>query len=370
MTLFLYSAAGDDGGRRAGRIDAASLDAAKFRLEQSGLRDIVFHTDEILPAQLRAEGMAPAEVSADAELAALTDPLHGFAFVRACYIGNWIAWVPPLAWALWNLAGGAPYSLVDQASFALAAIGLAFPAWAAVPSLAYQKLLDASAWARWDDVRRQCAFFRRWRRWFLAPTPRFDVDIRDATAVAAQGDLAAALASVAHYEATVAPRQVYLGRIASIHFAARDWTGALRCQEEAWRLSGGGMPETIDYAVTLVWRRRDADAAQRLLAGIAGRTRTALAQTFVDYAEGLIALERGHDDVAKDRFERAIEGQAAASNTPLTQMVCDFIAAHLVIASARLGEKRAARALLRSVLPRLTAFKDIDLARRCAAAVA
>lgn len=370
MTLFLYSSV-DAGDRpQVGRIDAASLNAAKFHLEQRGLREIVFHTDELSTAQLRAEGMTPAQVSAERELAARTAPLQGFAFVRACYAGNWIVWVPPLAWALWNLFGGTPYSLVDWTSFALAALGLAFPVWAAIPSLKYQKLLDASSWARWDEVRRHCAFFRRWNRWFIVATPRFDVDIRDASAVAAQGDLAAALASVAHHEAIVAPRQIYFGRVASIHLAAHDVTGALRCQEQAWRLSDGGTAETIDYATTLVWRRRNADAAERLLAGIADRARTAIAQTFVDFAEGLIALERGDDKIAKERFENAIVGQATASDTPLTHMMCDFIAAHLAIASGRLGEKRAARALLRSVLPRLTAFKELDLARRCATAIA
>lgn len=368
MTLFLYSAAGPDGKRRAGRIDAASLDAAKFLLEQRNLSAIVFHTDEMSAAGMKAEGLAPPEVDADTELAHRTTPPQGFAFVRACYVGNWIVWVPTLAWVVWNLWHGAPYTFVDWLSFVLAALGLVFPAYAAIPSLAYQRLLDASAWARWSEVRRHCAFFRRWGRWLIGPLPRLDIDIRDASAVAATGDLQAALDSVAHY-AEGMPRHTYLSRIVQIHIAACDWTGATRCLEEAWRLSGGATAETVDYATTLVWRLRDADRAEQLLAGVADKTRSSLVQAFFDYATGMVALERGNPAAAKTALLDAIGGVATHIN-PSSAALIDFIQAHLVIALGELGEKRTARAVLRGVLPRLTAFKAIDLARRCAAAVA
>lgn len=372
MTVFLYTATGADGNNGAGRIDAASLEAARFRLEQQGYSEIVFHTDEQSVQSSRAHGLRGSipEVSAAEELKNRTRSPKGIGFLIDCYRGNWIVWVPPLLWAAWNLLMGAPYTLRDWLSFLLAPVALVFPLWAAIPARAYRSLLEASAWARWSEVRQRVGFFRRWGRYFLGSVPALELDVREASAIAGLGDLHGALRRVEPYAATVQPPAVYHARISSIYAAARDWQGAARCQAEALRLSDHGTNETIDYATTLAWRLRDADAAEQLLDSVAGKELSALAQSFVDYARGLIALERGQFAAARESLQRAWAVQANLYDNPLMAGLADYITAHLAIVTAQLGDKPTARKMLRASLPRLTAFKDIELARRCAAAVA
>ena len=372
MTVFLYEAAQADGDRSAGRIEAASLEAARFRLEEQGLREIVFHTDETNPQRLRALGLndAAAQVSPEVQLRYLRTPPRGLTFIAKVYAGNWLVWVVPLLWAGWNLWKGPPYTLRGYASFLLAIAGLLFPLWVSIPSRQYNALLEAKAWVRWAEVRRRCAFFRRWGKYFITSVPAFEVAVNDACAVAAGGDLPGALASLEFYERSIQPRALYLGRIASVYTAARDWQGMADCQEEAYRLSQGGTLQSIDYATTLVWRLRDADGAARVLEGVADKERTQLAQSFYDFAQGLIALERGQPAVARDLLHSALHVQRDLHTNPLMQAMADFVLAYLSIALAQSGDKAQARKLLRVSLPRLTAYKDLLLARRCAAAVA
>ncbi len=372
MTVFLYTATGTDGRNGAGRIDAASLEAARFRLEQQGHTDIVFHTDTHSAQLARAHGHASvaSQVSAAQELKNRQKPLRGLAFIIACYRGNWIVWVLPCLWAGLNLFRGPPYTIRAYFSFLLAIAGLIFPLWASIPARAYNALLQASAWARWAEVRSRVAFFRRWGRFFLNSVPALELDVRDACAVAAGGNLVQALKSLEHYAATVQPQSVYYGRIASVYTAARDWSGMARSQAEALRLSNGGTNETIDYATTLIWRLRDADGAEQLLDRSADKELSALAQSFVDFARGLIALERGQAALAAEKLQRALSVQRDLYDNPLMSGMADHLQAYLSIATAQLGDKRAAREMLRGSLPRLTAHKDLDLARRCAAAVA
>ena len=369
MTVFLYSATGADGRSAPGRIDAASLDAARFRLEEDGLREIVFHTDE-LNAQLRkAHGMQSSPSTPEQELRARQSSSGGLAFIGRVYAGNWIVWAPITALAAYFAWKGAPFSSRALGSFVLAPIGLLFPLWAAVPARSYNHLLEASAWARWGEVRRRCAGLRRWGHLFQGKVPALEVDVREAMAMAALGDLSGALASLKKYETALQPASVFPGRLASVHGAGKDWAGMARCQEQAWELSDHGTPQAIDYATTLIWRLRDADGAQRVLDSVAGKQRAAMAQAFTSYAEGLIAIERAQPELAQEKLQSAL-AIVRTHQSPLTELMADFIQAHLAIAVARGGDKAQARQLLRASLPRLTAHKDLELAKRCAAAVA
>jgi hypothetical protein len=368
MTAFLYSATDAGGQRITGEIDAASLEAARFRLDERGLRDVVFHTDEMNAQIDRALELKPVGTPEQRLRARRTDS-GGLGFLLQVYAGNWVVWLPLSLWVVWDLSKGPPYSWGAMLRFVLLVPGLLFPLWAALPARAYNALLDASAWARWEEVRRRCAALRRWQPLLLGRVPPFELAVRDACARAALGDLPGALAQVQAFSATVSPATIFAGRLSSVYAAARDWSEAARCQKEAMELSGGGVAQTIDYATTLVWRLRDADGAERLLAGIADKARAEMPQAFTDYAEGLIALERRQfvDAAAALGRARDVLGRYAL---PTVRGLADFVEAHLAIALAGLGDKARARALLRGALPRLTAYKDLELARRCAAAVA
>ena len=369
MPSFLYEANDRSGRQHAGRVQAETLSAARYKLELQGCSEIRFHTDVHSEAMGRAEGHALVEgVTPAQELHARRAPLGTAAQLVEIYRGNWIVWLPPVAWAAWKLCAGPPFGIGAWIASALAVVGLLFPAWAFVPSRLYARLLDAAAWARWDEVAALSNRALTWQRFFLFGPMLVDAELRRASARAAQGDLRGALDAVRHLEATL-PHAHYLSRIAPIHGAARDWQGMADRQAQAVEASGRGLTEVLDLATTLVWRLRRADEAAALLDEIRDQEMAMLPRAYFEFANGLVALERGDYRTAQDRITSFADILGESGNNPLLGYLADYALAFLVITQAALGQKTLAAHLLRNVLPRLTAFRDIDLTRRCQAAL-
>lgn len=369
MPAFLYEAKDRDGKHHAGRVQAENLPAARYRLELQGCSDIRFHTDPRTEAQMRAEGVVLAEgVTPTQEMVARLKRAGTFAELMSIYAGNWIVWLPVVLWALWSLYAGPPFDAVKWLSFVLAITGLLFPLWAAVPSWLYARMLDAQAWARWDELIVLCRHARQLRKWFQLGAMQVDAEFRHAAAVAARGDLRRALADVRH-QATTLPRHIYLGRIASIHGAAQDWQGMADVQAEAVVLSGRGTLEVIDYATTLAWRLGRTQEAAVLLDEVRDSEKTVMAEAYFDYVSGLVSISRGHHAIAIEQLSRAADTMASSANNALLDYMIDYTSAHLVLALAGQGQIALARSLLSGALPRLKAFRDLALTRRCADAV-
>ena len=369
MPSFLYEATDRNGRRHAGRVQAETLSAARYRLELQGCSEVRFHTDATSEAVARDEGHAIVEgVTPAQELAARRKPPGTFAQLVQVYKSNWIVWLPLVAWAAWKLYIGPPFGVGTWIVCALAVLGSFFPAWAFVPSRLYARLLDAAAWARWDEVMALCNRALTWRRVFLFGPMLVDAAFRRAAARAALGDLRGALDSVRHFEAQL-PHAHYLGRVAAIHGAAQDWQGMANLQAQAVDASARGTTEVLDLATTLVWRLHQTDAAAALLDEIRDQEMAMLPQAYFEFANGLVALERGEYRVAQERITAFADILGQAGDNPLLGYMADYALAFLVITKSALGEKALAAHLLRGVLPRLTAFRDIDLTKRCQAAL-
>lgn len=369
MPAFLYEAQDRDGTHHAGRVQAENLAAARYRLELQGCSEIRFHTDPRTEAQSHAEGaVLPEGVTPAQEVSARLTRGGTLAELRSIYAGNWIVWLPATIWALWSLYAGPPFGAVKWLSFVLAIIGLLFPLWAAVPSRLYARMLDAQAWARWDELIVLCQRARRLRKYFQLGPVQIDAEFRLAAAIAAKGDLRQALADIRHHGTTL-PKHIYLGRVASIHGAAQNWQGMADLQSEAVALSGRGTLEVIDHATTLAWRLGRTEEAAALLEEVRDHEKTVMAEAYFNYVSGIVSISRGHHATAVEQLSRAAETLGASGNNALLDYMVDYTLAHLVLALAGQGQLTRARSLLSGVLPRLKAFRDLALTRRCADAV-
>ncbi|MCQ4167257.1 hypothetical protein [Tahibacter harae] len=195
--------------------------------------------------------------------------------------------------AAWSLYAGRPYGFWDWLSFVLAALALLFPPWALAPALLYNRLQEAVAWKRADEVLRLCSAIVRLRHVFPMGPLLLEARLYRATVSAARGDLAGALASVADLEQLLQLRTIYLGRLASIYTAAQAWPQLAEVQAEAMELSQHNSSAVIDLATTLAWRLQRIEEAETLMQRIAGCELALPAQAYADFVNGLIARSRG-----------------------------------------------------------------------------
>lgn len=367
MPSFLYSALDQDSLPQTGRVQAPTLAAARHKLEAQSYSQIRFFTDEQSEQAAATHGHHFEGVTPAQELAARRERF-GWRTMRKAYIDSSLLWLPPTLWAAWSLYAGRPYGFWDWLSFVLAALALLFPPWALTPALLYNRLQEAVAWKRGDEVLRLCSAVVHLRHLFPMGPLLVEARLHRAAVTAARGDLAGAVASVADLEHLLQPRNVYLGRLASIYTAARAWPQLAEAQAEAMELSQHNSSAVIDLATTLAWRLHRIEEAEALMQRIAGGELALLAQAYADFVNGLIARSRGQNGRAESLLRRSVEQLADFSDNPLTRLVIDLFNAERVIMLAALGKTAKAAQLLRQVLPRLQAHGELETIKRCAAA--
>jgi hypothetical protein len=368
MTLFVYQALDTNNNLRRGLLDVESAAAAYDELARRGLSDIALFSDAETSRRLHAAG---AEINTgDWQWRDPPEPRHrpmkfDRNIVAECRLRYWFVWLPPLVWALWNAFDGRPWTALDIASFVLAALMLlVFPRIAAIAVRKREALLDACEWGAWNDVRELCAYFRGPARLLPGSPSRTAIDVGDAAAIAALGDLDRALAFMRRHEARLSPK-AHQAHLAVIHAAALDGDGVVRCRELAARSNDAGPAELIDHAIALARHRRDADAAERVLASVpwSGLSRPMRGRRWL--AQGLIALERGDNKMAFRDLTRALRVLPYADD-PLSMLDAADIAlgAHCVIASVHGSELYLENLLFVGCAERLLGRRDMTLLHR------
>lgn len=364
---FSYRAVAPDGREVVDRVVAASAAAALAALHEQGLRDVQLLDDENSAARLGAPGSARRlEISARDEMAMRRQRSLS---ARVLWVFRRHAWVwgPLSAWlvyASWRDGWSLP-----AWPAALLCTFLLWFAWATLPMVLYQQALEASAWCRWRETERWMRWLARWKAWFRIPFPAHEIAFRTATARAGQGRLDEALALVASWaqDRSLAPG-FYAMRLVSVYQAARDHRQAGAQQQEAHRLA----PSTstaIDLGVTRVRWLDDLAGARELLDPIDAAPLPPLAQVFLHYGRGLIALAQNDPDAALQQLQQALErGRGLIGIAPGIQALLFDARAHYGLALARLGRAAEARAHFKAAYPMLKARGDAALIDRCKAA--
>jgi tetratricopeptide (TPR) repeat protein len=261
--------------------------------------------------------------------------------------------------------GRRPYGWVDLTGFAFSTLFVLYFFWTTLPSIAYDKLLEASVWYRWNDLRRWVGVIRVLKKVMLAPIPDFELDFRLASALAAEGNLAQALDLVKKYEEHSVGKFQYYSRLATLYSTARDYDRMLEFQRKSAEHGAGKPEEQLDIALTLLRRHRQPEPAAKILLEIDPSTCSDLVGIYHLYCLGLLAVETNDWPTAEETLRQSIEAAQPYATNVLFVGLLQEIRAYLCIAQAHLEKKTEAAALLRKITPLLKARQEHELLERC-----
>jgi len=370
MPVFLFSANSPDGRQVTERIEAATADAARYALDLRGYREIAFHTDDAsnrMDAVFQAEmvdGHPDSQLTPEQELEARQGG-GMLQVVWSAWKHSAVFWVPLGLWVGVSLAGGRPFSWLDILSFALGALFLGWFVWLVLPGVGYQGLLAASTWNRLRETRAWVRFLRFLSSVGAPRTPQLELDMRLACVLARNGCEEEARRVVAPHEAAAAGNPMILGRLAGFYEAVGDHARAHANRTLAVEASGGGLAEIIDHAHGLVRHLRRPAEARASLARIADREVADLAQIFVRYTDGLIALEEGRPEAAIELLSKTEQAMTPYEGNELVKGMFREVWAFRVIALAATGQFAEAKQLFAKALPLLRARRESSLIARC-----
>jgi hypothetical protein len=375
MAQFLFSAKNREGKDVTERVTAANASAARYALETRGYREIVFHTDEMTQAIHKSLGFEDKEEddawTAEMELKARRGRAN---WVRAFSSLKPLAiiWVPLLAWTVFAAIHFRTYhSLAGRICYLALPIFLdlwfiKFYVLLVLPGIAYNSLLHAAVWHRWNKMRSWVKIIRWLNRIGKSSVPEYELQLRLAGALAAEGKLPEALQLVAPFEQDPKiSKGSYFGRLASIYGNAKDFQEMVRCQKKAVEQGTGSAGELIDYACGLVQRQKNVAVARTVLAEAKEKEITSLAARYVHFCEGMMAVEEQNYPAAKKSLMEALRMAADSMNQPLTQGWSNTVRAYLCIAIGNLGDKAKARSLVQEVEPLLKIRREDELLQRC-----
>jgi hypothetical protein len=375
MAQFLFSAKNRDGENVTERVGAANASAARYALETRGYRDIVFHTDDMSEAIHKSLGFEEKKDddfwTAEKELKARRGHTN---WSRAFFpLGSLaIIWVPLLVWTVYAAVHFRAYQSLAGKICSLA-VPVFLDLWfikfyvlLVLPGIAYNSLLHAAVWHRWDKMRAWVKTLRWLNRIGKSSVPEFELHMRLAAALAAEGKLPEALNLVAPFENDPKiAKGSYFGRLASIYANARNFDEMMRCQKKAVEQGTSSAGELIDYACGLVQRQKKVAEARAALAEAKEKEITSLAARYVQFCEGMIAVEERDYSAAKNSLMEALRQAASGMNQPLTQGWSNTVRAYLCIAIGNLGDKAKARTLFQEVRLLLKIRREDELLQRC-----
>lgn len=373
---YLFTATDPDGRTVHDRIAAANLNQARYMLEIRKYTDIEFLTDEngadIRRAVRLGTGVAtaapgtwtPADEVASRRRRGIAAKLlwaaKGHAAIFAVFLDL----------AYWASRSPRPYGWGAWAAFIALPLYCLWFVRCVLPMITFQLILESSVWHEWWRLRRLIGFARLMRRFFRTGIPDMEIDIREATSWAAQGQLERGLALVEKYRGLPGVAEyLYLGRLSAVYEAAGDFDRVVSLREEAAAKGPGGVTQWIDLALVRIRRKHDVAGARAALAHIQDKEVTALAYGFQLLVEGMILSEEKNDLQAVEYFSSGIEKLEHTGGTPIVKGLIGETRARMAFSLARLGRREAAAKLLKTVRPLLEARRETALLSQCDAAI-
>jgi hypothetical protein len=363
---FLYSGINPETGEKAtDRIDAASLHAAKQQLEADGWREIVFHSDALAAAtsDLFKNKERP-ELTAEHELR-IRNKGHVSAYV-AYFVNNWAVHLVLVVLLFWQISRHQYTSVLAFIAYIGLALSLLLFLTMRKRLTAYDELMAAVEWGRWQDVRQIAERLKV----NGSGVPEWELDRRLAQSMAAEGRIEDAIASLAKYnfDDSVNP-MLRLLALRSIYDTAKNKEKVLELAQRMVELQPTEGALYVDMAFEIIRLKRDATAARDWIVKAQQFPLVDMAASHLHFVEGAIALEDGKGGEACERFENAIAAVDKMPPGPLLTGLRLLYRSYLCLACAAVGDKARADMLLASTRSYLIANREDELLERCEAAV-
>jgi tetratricopeptide (TPR) repeat protein len=418
MPGYFFSARDPSGREVTERVEAPTADSAVERLREEGYQEIVLHTDDVWATLRAGESVRPRQF---VRVIYFRDYLDRVAYG----LDRFSPWLTGLSLLLivWDLATGAGISKLQMIVIAAALVvpllspsksyyrvwehaargrwdkiltvgflvgGILFLVWNLLagskvnalelivigfallwplvgPGARYYRVVEHAAWGRWKEVLRTLPELSPWLRGLLA----HELALRKAQALAGLGDLREGLAVFQPYEKSgVIPPWLYYSRLSEIYFAARDWDQAVAARERAVKVAPDIPSALLDLATALLRYKHDIARAKDLIDRAKAHPIIPQLAPGLAWAEGLLELERGDAQAAKQRLEAALEAANDRwAGNPIGRLQIDLIHADLAVALGRLGDIEQALCHFRRAEPRLVALGRDQLIRQCEEAI-
>lgn len=370
MPDYLFRARDATGAAVEDRLDASTLGQARYMLELRGFSDIEFYSpenaDDVQRASLSGTGVEPAQPgdgTAGIEIAA--QKRKGLAAQLLWAVGQHsFIFGPLLLWNWWSWRGDRPFGWGDWLGFVATPLYLVVFVMMVLPLTIFTVMLEAAVWSDWPKQQRCIRLARLLRTVMRTGIPENELIFREANGLAAQGNLAGALALVeplrGHPDLA---EYLFVGRLSSVYEYAGDYAGQLRCVEQAVALNPDTTDGWIDVASVQIRRFRNVAAARAALEKIADREFSEMVRGVYLLVQGMVAVEAGEPAEA-ERHLRESEQVLTKFGLALIQAFEAELQAYLALALAAQGRGPEAHPAYQRVRPLLVAGKMDQLVAR------
>jgi tetratricopeptide (TPR) repeat protein len=362
MADFLLTATDRLGKRETVRVQADDSQAAWRQLESQGCRDITLHTSDVEAVSgltgLDNGNVTPADYI---QIRGLSRVGFFLFLVKRLYSRALWGFALLIVLIVVNGLTSAALGIVGALSLVLLGLPLLLALWATLfgKSFRYNKLQEALAWGRWEEVLRLVPPFRAGRT-------AFDAAAREACALAGLGRVDEGLQKLeAQRSASETPEWMYLARVAEVYGIAQMHEDGLACYRLAYQDAPNNAAVQLGLANALLRSERDLPLAKELIAAVESQHPSDLLAMVLPHAQGLFALNSGNPAEAKRCFLLAHEKLSAfAAASPALGPMIDTNRACLAVALAELGDRRTAEDHYRLARPRLVALNSVRLLDR------
>lgn len=366
MPKYLLSGTDARGRRRTEAVSARSADEATRRFTARGFADVTLHSDEVAAHLFDPDHLKHLTPRDYLTLGRVSRAEYLYRLTVKLYRSQWWLFLPVLALVAGRRLLEAPWETIDTLATAflffppvLVLVGELFS-----PSRKFERVMSFNAWARWGDMLNALPGIRA-----ILPAPHYA--FFRAKALAGLGRLDEALEAVQPFaDDRRTPAWLYWGQLADVFQTARLGDRAIECAERAAEHAPDNPTVLLDLAMFLLRYRRDTARARELLERARSHEVSDLVHPFLLMAEGVVALEEGRPQAARELLEESARLAAPFRHTTaLMGTAIDRIHTYLTLACAAAGDHAAAEAHYRIAEPRLRALETTDLIDRCEAAL-
>lgn len=192
---------------------------------------------------------------------------------------------------------------------------------------------------------------------------RFELDLRIAKGLAANGKLPEALSLLEPHRVNAQP-WLFETRSAEVHQAMDNFDGVIRCYEKGLNMAPNNGAIWSSLAQVYVEDNCDPVRARECLAKAKTQVRVGFAPMFDAFIEGVMAFEEGNSSTARENLERALKIQLQYRGLTYRTSMKAMMNAYLAMALARMRHTKEARHTAESATSFLTKAKRTVLINR------
>lgn len=328
MAKVLYSAYTAEGNRESGFIDVSSNYEALRILKEKGLREIEFHDDALFSSmQSNLEQLSDKELKEIAQLEIQWQKEASFgSYLKELLRVN--------MWAIAIGVGMMVYGYSVQGAWwmsfgvILATIGPFFGLWNYKLLTTYEALIKSTTFGEWDKV---YDYANRLKASTKKTELHIEADSKIATALAAQGELAKALAQIADHRKILEEKMpgMYESKIATLYYLAGDYRQAYLYMKKAYEISDSEIM-ALDY-ISAEALYGNLQQAKQTLQKVDVAILPAYAKPYHRYLSGLIAYKEKKYNLAYEALQEAYSDMLAYRKNPAVWIIQAQIAGLLAI---------------------------------------